>query len=100
MANTFLQNCKSAIRLFSGIRSVRCVAAFLQQTNAARDLTQPRPHICVPNQGNHKEIEEHSEYVDGQDAVTFFDACVDALVGVAAFLISFSLHKIEEGIFD
>ena len=81
----FLQNCKSAIPLFSGIRSIRCVAAFLQRTNAERDLTQPRPHICVLNQRDHKEIEEHSEDVDGQDGVAFFDA----LVAVAAFLISF-----------
>ena len=34
------------------------VAAFLQWTNAARDLTQPRPHYCVLNQRDLKKIEE------------------------------------------
>ena len=76
-------------------------AAFVHCRNAARVLTQPRPHICVLNQRDlKKKLKKTRWQSTASTRVTVAAAFFDALVAVAAFVISFSLRKIEEGRFD
>ena len=62
------------------------LAAFVRCRNAARVLTQPRPHICVLNQRDLKKIEEHTLTwrSTATTRVTVAAAIFDALVAVAA----------------
>ena len=96
MADTLLQNCKSAISLFSGIRSV--VAAFLYATNerCKRLNSAPPTYLCSKSAWSQKnwrtQWRRWQSTASTRDAAAFFDA----LVAVAAFLISFYLRKIGE----
>ena len=55
----------------------------------------PPTYLCSKSAGSQRNRKtQWRRWHDGQDAVAFFDACFDALVAVAAFFISSSLHKI------